>query len=310
VKVFLLGVVLSAANGAAVRVETDAPQPDCPSVNALEAALQAQPELSQRIVESESTLFYGYGSPRAQGFRRLIVELRRKGGGVRLSRQLNIDERDCSVAQGTIALIVDRYFRDLAWTDANGSSLAASGQVMNLSPSSLSRRRRWASWLWAGVGYRYDDLGRFPSFAGIEIRHAAGLNLSLDAFLPAYRRDSVIDVGFVSSSTWSATIGIGARLLDAARLRVSVLPAATIGFEHATRSQDLHAAEAGWRSTLAGGGRLVASTKIASRFEVALAVEAFRSLWAPRFTVASFEVLRLPAWQALVTARLGFALAP
>jgi hypothetical protein len=109
--VFPLVACLFAAGG--LGVVADAPAPDCPS--AVEVAEAVGRRMPVSPVEGDAwSLHYGWdaSSPTAAVSFRLMTPT----GARALERRFPLLERECLAAAATMAVIVERYFRELGWT--------------------------------------------------------------------------------------------------------------------------------------------------------------------------------------------------
>src|SRR5437016_810022 len=109
--VFPLLAYLFAAPG--LGVVADSRAVDCPSPTEVAEAIDRR-MLTSPVGGGYWSLRYGWEGSAAE--RNLAFRLIAPGGAAALERRFPLLERECLTAAAAIAVIVERYFRDLGWT--------------------------------------------------------------------------------------------------------------------------------------------------------------------------------------------------
>jgi hypothetical protein len=291
------------ATAAPVDVLPGTPEEACPNRAEVQKALSAQvgngvPARGWRLSyrsKADSTAAGGAGRRAV-----LHLELADERGQSRLRRQLRVEGGDCRAQADAIALIVYRFFAQLAGSDIEALAPAPL-------PSRLPRRLRLSLEAGAGVWTRRPGTG--TSVFGFRLAWA-NLETAFSVLAPrATAAERPADAGQVEVSALGMALSVGL-VWQGARLRLHGGPLFLVSRESArTSGIAVPAQNVGTTAALglAAGASWWLAGGVGLGFEAGLAHAVFGN----RFVVGGWgPVLAPPPWQAVVLARLGYAFSP
>lgn len=274
----------------------------------------------------------------------LRVNLHR-GGELVLSRALGAPAQPpgCESAADAAAIIIERYFRDLAWAPdvavasprapppaaRDGGGVAAGGGAVAAAAAATAHADRGGDRppggeqatrlsppprLVLGAGPVLWSRPDFPVALGVDARARlwGPLTAGIGVFLPPFRQDEALPIG----GGRARLSGIPLAMRVAAegmrgRFGFSVGIEGLLTFERGeSMSISEPASEA--RALLAAGLGAGATMALGRRFRIALDLAGYRSLLGRSYEVGGIRapVLEPPSWQGVMALRLGWILLP
>jgi hypothetical protein len=244
------------------------------------------------------------------------VELRDAAGQSLLSRDLPLASTDCGAAADAIALIVDRYFRALAWappTPAVAPAAPAAGDALGVTSTAApvdtvnDGRRALAPRLVLGAGpavwTRTSSVG---VAVGGRVRVRGPLYVGLAALVPPFHATAGLSAGGGRAETSGVPLlpSIGAER-SFGRWTVTAAAAGLVTIEKG-QSQSIAAPATAWRAVLAAGLGAGGAYRLTERLRVALDVGGYRTVLGRSFVVSGVpgDVLEPAPWQAVATLAL------
>src|SRR6185436_9483200 len=296
----MLATVLAAALLAApIELEVSAGL-DCPGAVALDRAL------ARRV--SPRPVGWGLLVDRMEGATgALRVRLRQPGGGVVFERILDLESASCDTAADAVALVVERYFRELDWS-APPARAPAAAPVVAVHPAPAAEEARPRLLVLAGPVL----WTRGPVGAAVElrVRVAGPLHLGAGLLLPAATTTQALPGG--GRATLRALPFLLRALAERRRGRWCGLVSLDVMLSAERGEASGIARESSARRTmLAAGGSLGVAWLPARRLRLAAEVGLARLFAGNDFRVEKYgQVLAPPAWQGLAALRLGWAIWP
>jgi hypothetical protein len=234
-----------------------------------------------------------------EGTLRLI--LRQPAGEAALERELHRQGTGCESAADAVAVVVERYFRELDW-----SAPPAPATVVAAPPSPPRRENLARALLLLGPMVRD---GSLAAALELRLRVAGPLHVGLGGALPAATTSEALPGGEARLSRWPFLL----RALGETRGNRWALSGGldgVIGFERGT-TRGIAQPSSRTRWTVAAGAVAGVAWLPAPRLRVAAEVGLDRLLAGNDFQVEGYgRVLAPPPWQGMAALRLGWALWP
>ena len=294
-----------------------APGVDCPGLEAIERSLgerRIDPggsgwrltlEVGQDEAADEPS-----GGPSALVLR---LRLHQPAGELVLERLMTVERDRCETAAEAIALVVERYFRELSWT--SGAPAVRAPTPPPAAPSlreTVSREVPRPARVIALLGPAWWTRRPSPLAAAAElrVRVAGPVHVGLGFLFPGATAAEELPGG------GGATLRSWPFLLRALAEKRRGLLAAAAGLDalvsvEGGRSSGIPQPAARRRVMLAAGASLGLAWLPTPRLRVAVEVGAARALVGNDFVVGGYgRVLAPPAWQGLAALRLGWAIWP
>jgi hypothetical protein len=254
--------------------------------------------------------------PRADPALSLHVALREPGGQTVMVRGLSVEGKSCEAAAEAVALMVERYFRDIVWTAGTAapevridrpSIYSASREALSTGRSDRPPR------LLLSIGPVFWSRASSPLTAGAELRARLGgpVSAAVASFIPLRGSEPVIaGMGQASLVAWPVLARFIGQV-DAGRVGLTASAEGLLTFE---RAETVRLVTPGAKSRTVLSVGLGAGTVVALSRRWRLLVEAsgHRAVLGRSFFVVGRPgtILEPARWQGLLAARLGWTIAP
>jgi hypothetical protein len=259
--------------------------------------------------------------PRADPGLSLQVALLEPGGQTVMVRGLGVEGKSCEAAAEAVALMVERYFRDIVWTAGTTapevridrpSIYSASRDSASRDTPSTGRSDRPPRLL-LSIGPAFWSRASSPLTAGAELRARLGgpVSAALASFIPLRGSEPVVaGMGQASLVGWPVLARFIGQV-GAGRLGLTASAEGLLTFE---RAQTVGLVTPGAKSRTVMSVGLGAGTVVALSRRWRLLVEAsgHRAVLGRSFFVVGRPgtILEPARWQGLLAARLGWTIAP
>jgi hypothetical protein len=276
-----------------LRVETGSPDALCPDLAAAQAAVMARLGVVGVNGHAGWTARYtSWHAPDQEGdFVRL--EVTDPSGIQRLVRDLPLAGESCSTMAQVIALVLDRYFREL---DGPGRAAPAPEKT-----PPASAPRRGPRWLLGLAGGAMPQLGVLGNVA-VEGQH---VGLSLQSGWSPFLPDEPLAGSEVASMTTSVPLRLaGEGLVRLGRVQIHMGPELFCAYERASATLKVPGANS--RLAIGPGLRLGVALPLGRRLRLTADASLDRVMGGGRFMVDDSEVLSFP-WRVLVALGVQFA---
>jgi hypothetical protein len=287
----------------------------CPSTEAVQSSLARLRAGPADAGAPPHRLFLARADDRAH------VELRDLAGQTLLARDLAVASTDCAGAADAIALIVDRYFHELAWAPPAAAPAPSApprddaiGVAASVAPPETARegRRQQAPRLALGAGPAFwtRTTGLGVALGG-RVRLRGPVYVGLSALVPPFRATSSLGGGGraeVSAVPLLPSIGAAGSF---GRWTLSAGAGGLVTIEKG-ESQSIATPATAWRSVLALGLGAGAACRVAERLRVAVDAGGYRTALGRSFVVDGVQgdVLEPAPWQAVAMLTLEWIVWP
>lgn len=270
---------------------------ECPSSAVVERALRTR--LPGAGVGTDGGWRLAYRWEQAGGAAgTLRMTLSGDGGRIGLERALVVDRAQCAPTAEAIAIIAERYFRELGWTAGRPLPAALVAPAPRRAVGSVAAR------LGIEAGAALSGTGPLALSPALRLEGRL-FALSLASALPARaRQEDGPDGGQATSSRWPLTLSMLAGVWGPSFGAHGGI-AATAALEQARTVGITRPAEK-TRVTVSAGPEIALTLLISARWRVLLDAAALRTLAHSAFVVQGWgTVLDPPNWQLSVALRAG-----
>jgi hypothetical protein len=314
----LLGALVALAVVPSIEV-VRAPDDNCPSTEQLQAAFESSRAAPDGTDPRPHRLLLTRTADRT------LVELTDAAGQSLLSRELRLASNDCANAADAIALIVERYFRDLTWAPPprSSASIAPPPEPAPEGPSVLRAipaendqahagdRRSPRLVLGAGPAYwtRTDGLGVAVT---ARLRVLGPLHVGIAGLVPPFHMTSALGGSGGRAETTGVPIIASIGATRAAGPWAVTANASGLATVEKGQSQSIAAPATAWRTVLAAGLGVAGTRRVTERLRIAADLAGYRAVLGRSYVVAGIpgQVLEPSPWQAVVMVNLEWIARP
>jgi hypothetical protein len=302
----------------------NAPGLDCPQAVAVDRALAGKqgPDAPPRSASGDAwTLFL---EPAGAEVR---MSLRDPAGATVVSRALAAHAPGCESTAEAIAIVVERYFRDLAWTPQAGTATPrpapsatgaeATAIAMVATPGPPPRIFLDPPRFTVGAGPAlWTRTGTLAVGLDARLRVAGPVLIGLGVLLPPFRSDENLPTAPGQPQAQAQIRGVPV-LVRAAVAGTRGRFGGTLGIEGLVtfeqgESRGIANPASEPRTVLAAGVALGGSVALGARFRISADLAGYRAALGRSFEIGGIaaNVLEPPAWQAVFGLRLGWIVFP
>ncbi len=301
-----------------LRVDTDTPDALCPEIGLTRQAVRDR--LGTVEVEggpgwrARYAIVHAPGGKRGDVIRLVLVD---PAGTVKLERDLPISDESCATLAQAIALVLERFFRELGQSTPSERTPTTAEQARRSEPAPAPPPRSEAPVtedqpgeafeVAMGVGWEALPSGFVGSFGvGLCFRP---WRIRLRAAWPATSKTEAVGPGQATLDEWPVRLSLE-RILGRGAWNLSIGPELFVGFDRATTAR-LESARVGWGASFGTGAALGLAYWISPHFGIGVGLSLDAVLFSgPDYRVSGSKVLDLPHWRGSGVLELTGAIGP